>query len=311
MALLSGCAYVGPPRPPSLGIPAKVTDLTAYQRGGELVIGFSAPAQTTDDATLKKLRSIDLRAGPEGPHWEATARRIEVPTTEPGPVQLRVPVTPWIGQMVEIRVRASGKHGRFGEWSNEVRFKAVPPIEKPVVKAQAVIEGVRLSWTPSEGAEYRIYRQAPLETKPSLIATVTKGAEFIDSQTQYGKTYDYVVQAFIASGNSEAESEASAPVSITPEDVFPPAVPSGLTAVAGVSSIDLSWNPDTEPDLRGYYLYRSASGGPFERIGGLIETPSYSDRAIGAGKHYRYQVSAVDQHGNESARSPAVEAAAP
>jgi fibronectin type 3 domain-containing protein len=215
-----------------------------------------------------------------------------------------------VGQSIELRVRAAGKRGRFGQWSDAVRFKVVPPLAKPALKVEATPDGVRLSWPASAGAEYRIYRLAPLEQKPSPIATV-KSPEYTDNQAQYGKAYVYSIQAFIASGNSEAESEASESVSITPVDVFPPAVPGGLAAVAGVSSIEVSWNPDTETDLRGYYLYRSVDGGPFERVGELLATPAYSDRAIATGKHYRYQVSAVDQAGNESARSPVVETVAP
>ena len=68
---------------------------------------------------------------------------------------------------------------------------------------------------------------------------------------------------------------------------------------------------NAEPDLKGYYLYRSVEGGPFQRVGELLETPAASDRGIERGRRYRYAVSAVDQKGNESARSAAVEVAAP
>jgi fibronectin type 3 domain-containing protein len=42
----------------------------------------------------------------------------------------------------------------------------------------------------------------------------------------------------------------------------------------------------------------------------LIDAPAYGDRQVEAGKRYRYTVSSVDQAGNESARSEAVEATA-
>jgi hypothetical protein len=307
--MLAGCAYVRPPKPPTLAIPVKIVGLGAFERGDQLVIDFTAPRAATDRAVLKKLREIELRAGPEGANWEATARRIGVPTAQPGPVHVQVPAAPWVGQSIEIRVRAAGKHGRFGQWSDAVRFKVVAPLAKPVVKVEAVPEGVRLSWSAAAGAEYRVYRLAPGELRPSLAATV-ESPEYLDNKTQYGKTYAYQVLGFVASGNSEAESEGSEAVSITPVDIFPPAVPAGLSAVAGVSSIEVSWNPDTEADLRGYYVFRSVNGGPFEKAGDLLTTPAYSDHAVEAGKHYRYQVSAVDQTGNESARSAVVETVA-
>ncbi len=310
VAWLAGCAYVRPPKPPTLGIPVKIVALSAVERGSDLVVEFLAPAETTDAAVLKILPQFDLRAGPGGPNWEATARRIEVPAATPGPVHVQVPAAPWVGQSIELRVRAAGRHGRFGQWSDAIRFQVVPPLAKPAPKAEEVPHGVRLSWAASPGADFRVYRIAPPEPQPLLVATV-KTPEYIDNQIQYGKTYVYSVQSVIASGNSEAESEISDSISIAPEGRFPPPVPEGLAGIAGVSSIELSWNPDNDADLGGYYLYRSVNGGPFERIGELLATPAYSDRAMESGKHYRYQVSAVNRHGDESARSPIVEMVAP
>jgi hypothetical protein len=309
-ALLAGCGYIGAPLPPSLHIPEKIADLAAFERGDKLVIDFTAPAVTTDGVALRILGEIDLRCGPAGPQWEQTARRIEVAAAQPGPVHVESPARDWTGKVVELRVRASARRGRTGAWSNAIRLKAIPPLEPPVLKALAVAEGVRLTWTGSNGAQYRIYRLAPLEPKPSLVATAQR-PEYTDAQTQYGKTYQYSVEAFVPSGDSEARSEVSQTAAITPEDRFPPAVPGGLAALAGVSAIELSWNPDTDADLRGYYVYRSVAGGPFARVGELVETPAYSDHAVESGKRYSYAVSAVDQAGNESARAAAVEIVAP
>ena len=310
ITLLAGCAYVRPPKPPTLGIPLKIVALAAVERGSDLVVEFVAPAETTDAAVLKILPQFDLRAGPEGPNWEATARRIEVPAAVPGPVHVQVPAAPWVGQSIELRVRAAGKHGRFGQWSDAVRFHVIPPLVKPALKVDEMPHAVRLSWPASSGADFRVYRLAPPETEPTLVATV-KTPEYIDNQVQYGKTYVYSIQAAVASGNSEAQSEASDSISIAPEGRFPPPVPDGLAAIAGVSSIELSWNPDNDTDLSGYYAYRSVNGGPFARIGDLLTTPAYSDHAIETGKHYRYQVSAVSVRGKESATSTIVEMVAP
>jgi hypothetical protein len=309
-AALAGCGYIGPPKPPSLRIPEKIADLAAFQRAGALVIEFTVPAATTDGAVLRHIDEIDLRCGPAGPQWEQTARRIPVTAATPGRVHIETPSREWTGEDVELRVRAAGKPGRMSEWSNTVKMRVTPPLAQPVVKVEGVPEGVRLTWTPEEGAQYRVFRQGPLETKSSLLEAVQK-PEYTDTRAEYGKTYRYSVEAFIPSGDTESRSEVSAVVSLTPEDRFPPAVPSGLTALAGISGIELSWNPDSEPDLRGYYVYRSTAGGPFARLDGIVNTPAYSDRTVESGKQYRYTVSAVDQVGNESARTAAVEITAP
>ena len=310
VALLAGCAYVRPAKPPTLGIPLKIMALSAVERGSDLVVDFLPPTGTTDSAVLKTVTQFDLRAGPEGPNWEATARRIEVPAAVSGPVHVQTPAAPWVGQSIELRVRAAGKHGRLGNWSDAVRFNVIPPLAKPALKVEEVPHAVRLSWPASSGADFRVYRLVPPETEPTLVATV-KTPEYIDNQIQYGKAYVYSIQAAVVSGNSEAQSETSDRISIAPEGRFPPPVPDGLAAIAGVSSIELSWNPDNDTDLGGYYVYRSINGGPFARIGDLLTTPAYSDRAIETGKHYRYQVSAVSLRGKESAAATIVEMAAP
>ncbi len=309
-AALAGCGYIGPPKPPSRHIPEKVSDLAAFQRAATLVIEFTAPDVTTDGAVLRRFDEIDLRCGPAGPQWEQAARRIAVTAATPGRVHVETASREWAGEDVELRVRAAGRPGRISAWSNAVRMRVIPPLAQPMVKAEAVAEGVRLTWPAENGAQYRILRQGPLESKPSLLAAVQK-PEYTDTQTEYGKTYQYSVEAFIPSGDTESRSEVSTVVSITPEDHFPPAVPGGLTALAGISGVELSWNPDSEPDLRGYYVYRSTAGAPFVRLGGIIDTPAYSDRAVESGKQYRYAVSAVDRVGNESARAAAVEITAP
>ena len=88
-------------------------------------------------------------------------------------------------------------------------------------------------------------------------------------------------------------------------DRFAPAVPGGLTALAGVSTVELAWERNTEPDLQGYVVYRGLGDGKLEKLS-PVEAPSYSDKAIEAGKTYRYAISSIDRYGNESKPSEAV-----
>ena len=99
-------------------------------------------------------------------------------------------------------------------------------------------------------------------------------------------------------------------VVVTPADTFPPAVPAGLMAVAGVNSIELAWQPNTEEDLAGYQVYRSTGGGAPERIAGPVDAPNFSDRTVEIGKKYSYTITSIDRTGNESAHSAAVEVTA-
>jgi hypothetical protein len=281
-----------------------VKDLSVTERGPLLVFEFTAPAATTDAVPLRRLGEVDLRAGEE-------PVRIQAPEVQPGRVRIETPARELAGRDVVFRVRVAGRKGRFSEWSNPVRMRVVEPLETPRdVRAEAVAEGVRASWNAPPGSSFRVYRRAAKEQEPALIGTSGSNV-FIDTTSEYGVPYEYSVEAFVKTGDSEASSERSATASVTPVDRFAPAVPSGLSATPGAAGIQLTWNPNPEPDLRGYALHRAAGDGPFERIGDLLPTPYYADRSVQGGVRYRYAVSAVDQTGNESERTAPAEASAP
>jgi fibronectin type 3 domain-containing protein len=115
----------------------------------------------------------------------------------------------------------------------------------------------------------------------------------------------------------------SAPVEIETKNTFPPAIPTGLAAVgtAGENgagnearpSIDLNWQPNTEPDLAGYVVYRREGSGEWQRISPAqpVVGSAFHDANVTAGHTYQYAVSAVDQEGHESARSAEAEETAP
>ena len=139
-----------------------------------------------------------------------------------------------------------------------------------------------------------------------------------------GETYTYAAQRVrtVTVGGHELKvrSAEAAATTIAVRDVFPPSVPSGLTAVqnlasgAQAGSIDLSWEPDAETDLAGYVVYRrnvSASGeveGAAVRLTAapVVET-AFRDLTAVAGQRYSYTVTAVDASGNESKASAAAE----
>jgi hypothetical protein len=313
-ACLSGCGYVGEPLYPALKIPGRVTNLSAVERGDHLEIEFAIPPLTTEGVALTQIGAVELRVGPNTAEpfntdvWAASARRVDVATpAAPGSVHAEVPIGDLVGKDVIVGVRASNARGRFSGWSNLVTLSVQPPLAKPAeFTPRNVREGVQLSWRAPQQSSFRIYRQAENELRPSLLASATE-QQYVDATTQYGKKYEYYVQGV----NGAAESEIAGPVIITPKDVFPPAVPADVTAVAGVNSIELAWERNSEADFRGYRIYRATGDGAFARIADLVEAPNYSDKNIESGKRYRYAVTSVDQLGNESERSQSAEATAP
>jgi hypothetical protein len=75
--------------------------------------------------------------------------------------------------------------------------------------------------------------------------------------------------------------------------------------------VELAWNRNTESDFKEYRVLRSEEGGPFIEVARGLDAPIYSDRAIQTGKHYRYEVLAVDEGGRPSAPCEPVEIIAP
>jgi len=84
-----------------------------------------------------------------------------------------------------------------------------------------------------------------------------------------------------------------------------PAAPAGLVATAGNKSIILTWNSNSEADMNGYNVYRSATpGGGYAKLNGsLLTNTNYTDNGLTNGVPYYYVVTAVDKAGHESSNS--------
>jgi len=310
--VLAGCGYVGEPLPPALKRPVLATDLSAVEHGSKINVHFTMPTVTTEGLPIRGTPDIELRIGPPGEHfdvhaWERTAER--VPPSDirvsNGSASALVDAAGYYGQTVWIGVRVHGPGGRDVGWSRFDILQLVQALPRPEgLEAQDGKDSIRLDW--HAGAPlFRIYRKMPAETDWAQIGTSEKPS-YSDTTIEYGKTYQYFVQSIEKTGDKFAESEDSTSVTFTPKDKFPPAVPIGLTAVPGTRTIELVWERNGERDFASYSVYRDG-----KRIADMLGSPAYSDKDVKPGTTYRYQVSAVDSAGNESALSGPAEAAIP
>jgi hypothetical protein len=312
LVFLVGCGYVGGPLTPLANVPTGVSDLAAVERGSAIVVRFTVPTKTTENVDIAKPLKLDLRVGiAPAPfsteEWADRATKLSGIRVSQGIATCEIPVAPWIGKVATIGVRVFGSNGKAQGWSNFGNVAIIAPPAVPAdVAPRNVIAGVLLSWS-GAGDRFRVMRRASA-TEAWTEVTIQTSREWTDTSTEYGKEYTYEVQALVDVGDGKfAESDFSAPRSITPQDEFPPAVPAGLRAVPAVNSIELVWDRNTEPDLALYRVYRSTGDGPSEKLAD-VDVPSYSDHAVEPGKTYRYAITAVDKTGNESARSGTVEA---
>lgn len=234
-------------------------------------------------------------------------------------------------------VEVLNTRGRSAGFSNQVQVPLAPTLPPPSDLAATVTpEGVALTFsgTLEELEELeaqplrhscRIYREEEGTSAPVMVAelqlTTSPQARFVDHSLEWQKTYQYwvtVVTTLVREGKTlaQVEGDNSTPVTVIANDVFPPAVPVGLQAVfSGVGQqpfVDLTWAPNTEADVAGYNVYRREVSGSWTRLNpALLPTPAYRDGNVAAGRTYFYAVTAVDVHGNESARSPEAREAVP
>ena len=220
-------------------------------------------------------------------------------------------------------------------------YPAPPPVQD--LRATLTETALVLDWSapqevrpvsPGKVAGFRIYRAEvdptaaeaaisnPSQVKPiappQLLADTT-ATEYRDTSFQFGHAYFYEVRQMMQFGTETVESAASAPTVLTAKDIFPPAAPQGLEAVSMAATngvppaIELTWTINAETDLAGYNVYRSEqSEAARQRLNNeLLLAPTFRDMSVLPGKTYFYRVGAVDQSGNESALSPAVEAHVP
>ncbi len=235
---------------------------------------------------------------------------------------------------VHYAVETLNTRGRSAGLSNQVQVPLAPTLPPPSdLSARVTAAGVVLTFTgvlhehetPELRHSYRIYREEKGSTTPVPVAEVqlstSPQAELVDHSFEWQKTYQYwltVVTSVLHDGKppDQVEGDNAAPITVVASDTFPPAVPAGLQAVfSGVGQqpyVDLTWAPNTDSDLAGYNVYRREVSGTWTRINSaLVPTPAYRDGNVAAGRTYLYAVSAVDVHGNESARSPETEETVP
>jgi hypothetical protein len=336
--VLSGCGMPGAPLPPSLHLPDPVTDLTAIRTGDQVQLNWTMSKKDTDKLLLAGSVPVRVCRKEDGATVCAQAGELNLPAggegvfTETLPQQFAAGSPRGLTYFVELRNR----NGRSAGPSNGAMVIAgQAPGSVDGFAADVRKDGVVLRWSagmPETAVRLhrRLLRAAPAaKTKPSPLATAPEPIEqnllveanpqnagrALDQSIHFGQSYEYeaqrVTRVKVDGAVMELDGAFSQPVRVDAANVFPPAAPAGLAAVAltsengGPPSIDLNWQPDTEADLAGYIIYRREGTGDWQRISPAqpFVEPAFHDAQVEAGHTYTYAVSAVDQSGHESLRS--------
>ena len=289
--------------PPVLAAPRNV-----QATGGELKITLTWAANTEPELTgYEILRFTDPT--------DETPDRIfsSVLTT-----YVDTPVT--AGQTFVYRVRAVGAANEKSELSVFVSAQAVEP--PPVlaaprnVRATGGIEYIAITWSANTEPEltgYRVMRYTdPAQTVAEATFTTVQ-TTYVDSPLVAEQTYVYRVQA-VGVNNTESEPSLFASATVLIDDI-PPATPDNFIAALESSgvAIELSWDAPTRDanggDLTGlasFVIYRAEFPNNVPTALDTVDASAreYRDIDLLNRTTYRYQISAIDNEGNESERSP-------
>ena len=232
-------------------------------------------------------------------------------------------VAPYTDTTVALEWPPSG--GIVGFLFNSALPAEEPPLNdlfEPIVQPSSTAAAL-----PSGPVKYNVYRElepdpfAPpdpvgrlpwTEATPMPINAAPLDAMTFSDAVEFNRQRCYVVRAVRGMPPNAVEGDASMPNCFIPVDMFPPAAPVRLVAVADAGGISLIWEPNGEPDLAGYLILR---GEPTDAtLQPLTPTPvteaRFRDTHVTAGKKYVYAVVALDSRlpfGNISAESNRVE----
>jgi hypothetical protein len=238
--------------------------------------------------------------------------------------------------MVEELHATAAKQGVVLEWRRDAGSGETVELERTTVSVSGAPAAAsqRRDALPDVGKE-----PAESHFRAGEAAGGMDAGGTVDRTAEIGATYRYTgqrVRSVAVGGQTlELRSAPSAAATVVVRDVFPPEAPAGLVAAPGFTgeadaqkpAIDLSWDPNPEPRVAGYRVYRRdadhpseqrplagdpGEGGAWTRLDAeLVREASYRDGTVVAGRSYAYRVTAVSDAGNESAPSAEVTETAP
>jgi len=189
--LLSSCAQLGPPLPPSLELPKAPGDLHASRKGNNVTLSWSEPTRTTDRQSVRYIgptlvcRSLETEITacgnpaatlpaptvipPKTKSSRGAAKKSDSPRpapqtytdTLPASMQSQDPAAE-----VTYAIEVQNRNSRSAGLSNRVHVPAIATLPPPTgLSAELTGDGAQLTWTSAvapqnSGVEfrYRIYR---------------------------------------------------------------------------------------------------------------------------------------------------------
>lgn len=157
-------------------------------------------------------------------------------------------------------------------------------------------KGIKITWDKIAGAEkYRVYRKINGSNWKAVKDVIT--TSFTDTNTTYGKKYDYTVRAVNGSTKSSHNKGLS---------IYAVAYPKLNAVKQGTNGLQVSWGKIQYCD--NYLVYRKNDAGKWTKIYTTknATTLSYTDKNVASGRNYSYTVVAYYKKSRSSYDSKGV-----
>jgi hypothetical protein len=321
------CGTPGAPQPPSLDIPKQVSDLKAFRKGDHITLTWTQPTKTTDGMNIRHMGKTML-CRDENVCTEVKVNGANGVFTESVAETSKASKRDVVGYTLKVE-NARGRTGGPSNTATVLLTQIDFMLSNLKVEPQA--EGVHISFNtsklPSKPSSFTIELKTLRADKGTAIFTpinrtlnadhepTAQGGshwEMVDDTIEWEHSYDYKVVGIVTVLNKNGElgkfeTDDSNTLEIFAHDIFPPAAPESVQAVANATgserSVDITWSPNNERDLAGYNVYRREpeySTKPEKINIEVLRGSAFKDTTAKAGHHYAYTITAVDVRNNES-----------
>ena len=170
------------------------------------------------------------------------------------------------------------------------------PANVTLTGAKAVNGGIQVTWQKAaNAAKYNVYRKDAVNTKWTVIATVT-GTSYTDKSGTAGTKYSYTVRGVAADGKTLSPSYNKTGVSATmPTASTTPANVTLGSAKAVSGGIQVTWQAASGAEK--YKVYRKDAVNTKWTVIATVTGTSYTDKSAKAGVTYSYTVRGVGSDG--------------
>ncbi len=344
LSMAPTCGKRRPPLPPIERVPQRTEALTGVQRGNQVILIWPAPVRNAKEGSVQSIRRVDVYRVAEKPtaplpmtEDQFAERATLIGSVLFDEIKKGTPTLTYVdslelaGEPARLRyaIRYVNSAGQRAAFSNFFLMEPAARISEPptIIKTgkeysetantifwEAPTKNIDGS-TPVNLLGYNVYRtdaaKPEAEPKP-LNEQPVNATQYVDKKFKFGEKYIYFVRAVsLGTEAKPVESLNSNAIELSQVDLYPPSAPSLAPPGIGPGRLALFWTANPEPDVVGYYLYRSTDPNlPKDKWTKLTPTlytkTTFTDENVETGKTYYYYVVAVDSAGNLSPTSEVV-----